>query len=347
MKRFLLVFLIFGYSVGCYQVGYYENDIEKIFETDKTINAYSVSLFRDNIFFSDYSKNFYCYDLLSGELLWSVELEDNFYRRPLFTKNGLVLILDTGLLFYYSYSGDLIHKMNLGGRVKKAPIFYNNVIVSVRGVGILSINLRDFELDTLIESSEQLTSTQPVMKNDYLIVGDIKKELICYDLGGKLISWKYRFGEHSLQSNPTIVDDKVIVIWMDLATDNTYLTRLDINSGELESQIGHSLDINRQPVSDKEYIYGFGSEGSIVSFEKEDLSVKSIVDLESSLMTQVMIINHHLLFGTNNWKMNLYNGVNPVWRHEFNDGFGDPFMYKEHAYFSSGKALYRVKALSE
>lgn len=347
IKKTTIFLLFFNcLALSCQKTDSFENpEIEEVFKFNSRLNTFSISKKDDSAYFSDLEKKFYSFSLKDSSLRWTVTLNDNFYRLPVFTDLGILLIQDDGIVFLLDYRGNVVNEVALGGRVKKKAVIYNNkAVVSVRGIGIVSLDLETFETNVLIENTENLTSSQPIISGNKLLVGDIEDQLICYDLEQRKELWNLKVSEgNSLQSEPMVSGDFVYFAFQQLENNQTFINKVDIKTGEVLYSIGSTLDINYRPVLLNSGIVMISPTGALKSFSLEGLKTMWSYELETNPMTQMVSFKGGIYIGLRNWKMIVFDGSTVIKEAEFEKGFGDPFVNENRVYFSSGDALYYWK----
>ncbi len=310
-----------------------------LFENDHNWVSNSITFHEDVLYYGTWENDLYAVDFKTREVLWSIELEDVLLRKVIFTNRGLLIVLNTGDVSLFDYDGKQLNKLNLGGRIKTDPLIYgDDVIISVRGKGITRLDLSSFTISVFLPSTEQLTTTQPVIKNDFLLVGDLNDQILCYDLREEELRWSYST-ERSLQSNLVLSDSSVYVAVMKTLSQETQLVRLSFETGHLIRSSKSEVDIRRNPVVYNNNLIFSSSHGVIKAFDKQELTDSWSVDAGYFPSTEFLVSDNMIFFGTTNFKLFSLQDGEIVETISLDHGLGNPFLLEGKVTLPYGNKL--------
>jgi outer membrane protein assembly factor BamB len=261
----------------------------------------SVSIYGDMVFINDLSGRIYCYQFNTGAEIGKVKYSSgSVYSTPIPYKNKIVFPValeseNLTELVYYDYNeGKELHNIELPGRVLTQMISDSNDIYFTTELGsaykFTSRAKKIWETHTRVP-----THSSPALKNDLLIFGNDKGEVIALNSETGDSVYAKKIGG-AFFSGITISDDIIYV-----GNNNGKLYALTVSNGEIVWQFDSGARILMNPAVDDTNVYVGNLAGAFYSINKSNgkqnwkLEFAGLFDT-TPLVTENIIILPDIIF---------------------------------------------------
>ncbi len=246
----------------------FSDSLLKKWETDingSFINS-SVSVYSDLVFINDLSGRVYCFNIDNGKQVGKLKIGNAVFTTPVLNKNIVIVISavkkdNESILQYYDYKNAKIFRESyIKGRVTSEIIKADDGIVFITEDGVVYkydvYGFESWKLDTKV-----FTHSSPALKNDVIVFGNDKGELIGIDAVSGKIKYKTAIGK-TFFASPTIIDNSVYI-----GNDNGLLYEIDLLSGKIIWKFDTGGRIIMTPVNDGKNIYVGNLKGELFSID--------------------------------------------------------------------------------
>ena len=261
----------------------------------------SVAIYSDLVFINDLSGRIFCYQFDTGKEIGKVKYSTgSVYSTPIPYKNNIVFpvaIENESLteLVYYNYKdGKELHNIELPGRVLTQMISDSSEIYFTTEIGsaykFTSRGKKVWETHTRVP-----TRSSPALKNNLLIFGNDKGEIIALDSETGDSVYAKNIGGVFF-SGLTISDSLIFV-----GNNNGNLYALKVSNGEIIWQFDSGARILMNPAVDQKNVYIGNLKGILYSINKTDgmqnwnIKFTGLLDA-TPLITENIIILPDIIF---------------------------------------------------
>lgn len=196
---------------------------------------------------------------------------------------------DYSTLYYYDYfTNKYIASIQIPGSLNNEMIFNGDAIYIVNSLGtVYKINLIG-RIEWSLETGEQ-TYCDPAMKNNLLVFGTVRGNLITVDVKSEKVKYKKKITE-SIQSGMTIINSAVL-----FGDESGKLYSVELNSGNINWVADTHSKIRTIPVSNGKSVYVGNLNGDVYSVDFENGSVRWVNNYGGLINTTPLLFNNVLL----------------------------------------------------
>ncbi len=254
----------------------------------------SVSVYDDLVFVNDLSGRVYCFRFDDGKQLGKIKYKGAVYSAPIPFKN--LLIFPVALekenfteLVYYDYSaGEELEIIELPGRVLTEMIAVEDGVIFSTEIGaVFKFDLygkKVWETHTRVP-----TRSSPSMKNNLLIFGNDKGEIISLDTSTGDSVYVSNVGG-SFFSGSTIVDNVIYI-----GNSNGKLYALNLVDGKVIWEFDSEAKILMTPAADEENIVFGNLAGLLFSLNKTDGTLNWKTKFRGVLNTTPLLLKNRIV----------------------------------------------------
>ncbi len=226
----------------------------------------SVSIYSNLVFVNDLSGRVYCFNIDNGKKVGQLKLGKGVYTTPVIDKFIVIAVSaerkdNESTLQYYDYNqAELEKDVTVKGRVISELIKVDDGIIFNTDKGIVyKYNLNGYE-DWKCETNE-FTHSSPAMKNNIIVFGNDKGEIIGIDAQKGKIKYRVKIGKPFFAS-PTIIEKTILI-----GNDDGNLYSLDLSTGKIIWSFETGGRIIMTPACDGKNIYIGNLKGDYFSID--------------------------------------------------------------------------------
>ena len=150
--------------------------------------------------------------------IWEINNQALSSTNLIVTENKIYTTADDGLVNCYIIDGKEKWATEIMGSIKNNPVQFRDLFLTATDAGDLySINSNNGDVVQVIGVGENITTdlslvdlTSTSSQSKGVVFGTDKGNIFCYNIFTFEIIWKTNLSEHSLISNPLLIDDKII-----------------------------------------------------------------------------------------------------------------------------------------
>ena len=154
----------------------------------------------------------------SLQKIWQIDNQTSSSTNLIVSENKIYTTTDDGLVHCYFIDGQEKWTAEVLGRIKNNSVKFKDLFLTSTNEGDLySINSNNGDVVQVIGVGENITTdlslvdlTSTSTQSKGVVFGTDKGNIFCYNIFSFEIIWRTNLSEHSLISNPLIIDDKII-----------------------------------------------------------------------------------------------------------------------------------------
>ena len=241
----------------------------------------------------------------SLQKIWQIDNQTSSSTNLIVSEDKIYTTTDNGLVKCYFIDGQEKWAVEVLGRIKNNSVKFKDLFLTATNEGDLySINSNNGDVIQVIGVGENITTdlslfdlTSTSAQSKGVVFGTDKGNIFCYNIFSFEIIWKTNLSEHSLISNPLIIDEKIIFknslssLYSINAKSGALIWKYDSNQKE---QFYNSSLI----LTNRKTVFTLASDGEIIAIDlmlgKKLWSVKSndlILQIVFTLDKQKLILS--------------------------------------------------------
>jgi outer membrane protein assembly factor BamB len=221
--------------------------------------------FRDSTIQNQYS---------SLKKIWEIDSQTSSSTNLLVSDDKIYTTTDDGLVHCFFLDGKEKWLAEVLGSIKNNTVLFNDLFLTATVEGDLySINSNNGDIVQVIGVGENITTdlslvdlTTSTLKSKGVVFGTDKGNIFCYDIFSFEMIWKINLSSASLNSNPVIVNDKIIFknslnsVYCVNAKSGLLIWKYDFNEKEGSTNYSNTLTNGKS-------VFSLSSSGEIIALD--------------------------------------------------------------------------------
>lgn len=317
-----------NYQLPDYSINKNYKNVESIWIYDANSSVYTTpAVLKNSVFFGDESGNFYCLNIVNGNIIWKFSSNSRIISSPAIGNSKVVFgSTDNSIYCLDTKNGKLIWKVDTGNPVTGSPAIDKNVVYIGNGSGkMLAIHLDNGKVIWTSDICKNYIETRPLTDDNNIYFGAWDTNFYALNKKNGALLWKWNNGNTRMHFSPAAVlpvcsKNKIFIVAPD-----RYWTAIDKKSGRTiwrtnEFKVRETLGIS----NDKKVIFSRTLDERVIALSATDTFSKVLWNRQIPFgydhAPSMLVENYStVIFGTKNGLINGINSKNGelLWQYKF------------------------------